>query len=422
MNLIEGRIASEAECRDYLNNLEQAVAETQGLGFPDTDTVLNAADTLSQTLSLEHAAKWLPANHGLAAVMLSEAKRFLSREYLERKLALELGPSPFSYHDIGKGRYTAFRPLGVLTHIAAGNAQGLPAFSVLEGLLTGNINLLKLPGYDDGLSTELLRRLVGIEPKLERYISVFDLPSTDTDAILKLLAVSDGVAVWGSDFAVSGIRALAHPSLQLIEWGHRLSIGCVTKRGETPDTLAALARDICETEQLVCSAPQCVYYESDSFEELTAFGERLAEALEFAATSFPPHRPDLHAQAEITELSLLSSLEELLSKKKVIAGCSFVIIVDENPALAASPGFRTVWLKPMRAGSFDAELRRQHGYLQTAGVACAPDELDCLSERLFRCGTCRVMPCGSMTSNIAGDPHDGQFALRRYVKAVVLSR
>jgi len=422
MNLINGRSVGETECRAYLDNLDNIIAETLVLGFPDTKTVIGAADALSQSLCLADAVNWLPADESLADALLAEAKRFLSREYLERKLELELGPSPFEYRDIGGGRRAAFRPHGVLTHIAAGNAQGLPAFSVLEGLLAGNINLLKLPGYDDGLSTELLRRLVAIEPRLKRYVSVFDLPSTDTDAIRKLLAASDAAAVWGSDFAVSGIRTLAQPGLQLIEWGHRLSISCVTKRGETPEVLAGIARDICETEQLVCSAPQCVYFEADNFGELVAFGQRLAAALEDAAGIYPPRRPDLHTQAEITELSLLSSREELLENKKVLSGQSFHIIADDNPALTASPGFRTVWLKPMREGSFDAALRNRHGYLQTAGLACAPDELASWSERLFRCGICRVMPCGSMTSNTAGEPHDGQYALRRYVKAVVLAR
>ena len=422
MNLIEGRIVDEAECRAYLSDLPEITAETLSSGFPDTETVIAAADALSRSLDAADAAPWLPPDEGLAELLLAEARRFLSRGYLTRKLELELGPSPFAYRDIGAGRRTAFRPLGVLTHIAAGNAQGLPAFSVLEGLLAGNINLLKLPGHDDGLSTALLRRLVEIEPKLKRYISIFDLPSTDIDAIRALLNVSDAAAVWGSDFAVSGIRALARPSLQLIEWGHRLSMSCVTRLGETPEALSGIARDICETEQLVCSAPQCVYYEADSFGDLCAFGERLAEALENAAVSLPPRQPDLYTQAGITELVLLSSREELLECKKVIRSESFTIIADNDPALTASPGFRTVWLKPMAAGSFDAALRREHGYLQTVGLSCGPDELAGLSERLFRCGACRVMPCGNMTSNTAGEPHDGQYALRRYTKAVVLTR
>lgn len=419
MNMINGSIADEAQARRYIDGLGETTAETLKKGYPDAETVIAAADALSRSLGPKDAAQWAPDMGGAAAILLAQAKRFLSRAFLERKLALELGRDAFSFRDIGERRRVSFRPLGVLTHIAAGNAQGLPAFSVLEGLLTGNINLLKLPGHDDGLSTALLRRLVDIEPRLKPYVSVFDLPSADADAIRKLLAVSDAAAVWGSDFAVSGIRALAPPNLRLIEWGHKLSFCCVTRRGETPEALAGIAQDICETEQLVCSAPQCVYYEADTFDALTAFGERLAEALEAAAASLPAHAPDTPAQAEISELCLLSSLEELLGDKKLIRGNGYAVIADGDPALAATPGFRTVWLKPMRPGAFERALRLQHGYLQTAGVACAPDETDALSERLFRCGVCRVMPCGQMTSHTAGEPHDGQYALRRYVRAVV---
>lgn len=391
MNLINGTPATEPEIREYLDRLNAELTETLSAGYPDTETVISAADTLSQSLCLQDAVRWTtdPNAADTASVLLAQAKHFLSRAYLERKIELELGSDVFSFHNIGNGRKVAYRPLGVITHIAAGNAQGLPAYSVLEGLLTGNINLLKLPGRDDGLSTALLNQLIEIEPRLKRYISVFDLPSTDLDSIQKLLAASDAVAVWGSDFAVSGIRALAPPHLQLIEWGHKISFSCVTQKGETSDALAEIARDICETEQLICSAPQCVYYEADTFEELVSFGNRLAKALKSADAIYPTHTPDLHTQAEITELRLLASLEELLVNKKLLHGSGFVIIACEDPTLIASPGFRTVWLKPMRAGSFDQALRERRGYLQTAGLFCSSDEREQLLERLFRHGVCR---------------------------------
>lgn len=50
-------------------------------------------------------------------------------------------------------------PLGVLFHIAAGNAEALPAYSVAEGLLMGNVNLLKLPAAGtDGVIRCLAQR------------------------------------------------------------------------------------------------------------------------------------------------------------------------------------------------------------------------------------------------------------------------
>ena len=65
----------------------------------------------------------------------------------------------------------------MLLHIAAGNVDGLPAYSVAEGLLTGNINILKLPQADNGLSIEILRQLIAVEPALTDFIFMVDKTS-----------------------------------------------------------------------------------------------------------------------------------------------------------------------------------------------------------------------------------------------------
>ena len=66
-------------------------------------------------------------------------------------LAVELGIPLYSFQERPFGR-TQTVPLGTLFHVTAGNVDGLPAFSAVEGLLTGNINLVKLPSGDQGLS------------------------------------------------------------------------------------------------------------------------------------------------------------------------------------------------------------------------------------------------------------------------------
>ncbi len=422
MNLIKGQIASADEARDFLNNIESYVFDTLKKRPLDTQTVISAADRLSHKLNVKNIISQLCAfgiSNLTASYMLIKAKQYLSREYLERKLLLELGDAPFTFRDIGENCFAAYRPLGVITHIAAGNAAGLPAFSVLEGLMTGNINLLKLPGTDDGLSTTLLKMLIETEPQLAPYIYVFDIPSVDADSISKLLSISDACAVWGSDFAISGIRSIAPCSLKLIEWGHKLSFACVTQRGETNEALLGIAKDICENEQLLCSSPQCVYFEAQDFNELAAFGERLAVALKEVSSDYPRQLPDINTQADITAQLSLSSIESLIEKKKVFCCESCAIIADDNPVLCASPKYRTIWLKPMRSDSFFNTLRSQSGYLQTVGLACAEDERAALEQTLYSCGVCRIMPCGCMAKTHAGEPHDGLNALRCYVKAVV---
>lgn len=118
------------------------------------------------------------------------AARLLSRPCLEERLRWELPPSPE-----GVRRY----PLGVLLHVGAGNMEGLPAYSAVEGLLAGNINLLKLPENDNGISSFLLRRLAAIEPRLRPYLYVFRISSADQAAMKRLAGLADGIAVWGGD-------------------------------------------------------------------------------------------------------------------------------------------------------------------------------------------------------------------------------
>ena len=424
MNLINGQIVGEEYARHFLSNIETVVDQTLQNKSLDIETVIGASDRLSKMLSAKDASALLdamPIRPADASALMEQARYLLSRDYLEKKLDLELGRDPFAFHDIGGGKRVAMRPLGVLTHIAAGNAAGLPAISVLEGLMTGNINILKLPGFDDGLSTLLLKMLIDVEPRLSPYIYVFDLPSTDIDAIRKMLSVSDAAAVWGSDFAISGIRAVAPPGLRLIEWGHKLSFACVTRQGESKEALAGIAKDICQSEQLLCSSPQCVYFEAQSFEELVSFGERFADQMEAQCQLYPPFVLDQAVQAEITMQLSLTRCEELIDKVRLIQGSGFAVIIDDNPVLCAAPKFRTVYVKPMRGAAFFNMLRQQKGYLQTVGLACASGEYDDMSETLYRSGVCRVLPCGSMLSVGAGEPHDGLSALRQYVKAVVAS-
>ncbi|MDD3130069.1 MAG: acyl-CoA reductase, partial [Candidatus Izemoplasmatales bacterium] len=102
---------------------------------------------------------------------------------LMKKIDFELGKEYCQISDLDdfnvRGRY----PLGILFHISAGNVDVLPAYSVIEGLLVGNINILKLPSGDRGVSVKLLSELIKIEPKIKSYVYVFDVPSTETEAL-----------------------------------------------------------------------------------------------------------------------------------------------------------------------------------------------------------------------------------------------
>ncbi|HYE10914.1 MAG TPA: acyl-CoA reductase, partial [Patescibacteria group bacterium] len=176
------------------------------------EIVIEAAHTLGKEINQQAVVRQLAAL-GIPKWASEEYVKVtvdsLDRNALLKKLHKELGETPFVWKKVHEGIEEKEHPLGVIMHIGAGNTLGLSAFSVIEGLLTGNINILKLPENEGGLSGELLMRLIQIEPRLKPYIYVLDVSSKDKEVISQLIEMANAVVVWGSDEAIKAIRQLA---------------------------------------------------------------------------------------------------------------------------------------------------------------------------------------------------------------------
>ena len=69
-----------------------------------------------------------------------------------------------------------------------------------------------------------------------------------------------------------------------------------------------------------------------------------------------------------------------------------------------------------------AHIEPHRRFLQTAGLAVAPDELFALSQRLGAAGVTRICAIGSMTSPEAAWHHDGRFNLLDLVRIVEIEQ
>ena len=285
MILANGKLYDTARQDAILSGLETCFNRTLAERSLSPDMVICAIDRLGQRLD-QGDFDALLAQIEQADRYLAQIRPLLSRAALQYKLQMELGTDT-AYTTSPPGNLPAIgvrrAPLGVLFHIAAGNVDGLPAYSVVEGLLTGNINILKLPQADNGLSIEILRELIREEPALAAYIYVFDTPSADVDAMRRMAALSDGIVVWGGDEAVSAVRRLAPVGAKLIEWGHRLSFAYLSGAQDRARDWPALAKHIIQTRQLLCSSCQVIYLDTDSMEEIHAFCRAFLPILEQAA-------------------------------------------------------------------------------------------------------------------------------------------
>lgn len=419
MNLIFGKLMDDKDSRSELERLTALIIDTREKAFLSLDTVIDACDALSHTLNESehmHALLELGVPEYKAIRELRLIKQMISKEYIEKRIKREFGAplGGFSPDDENTPVRQEWKPLGVLLHIAAGNVDALPVFSVIEGLLTGNINILKLPSNDDGLSILILQDLIKIEPLLARFIFVFDYASHDIEAMKKMMDAADGIVVWGGDAAVSAVRCTAAPNTRIIEWGHKISFAYVS--GNAPDSeLEGIAYNICDTNQLFCNSCQGIFVDTCDFNEVLKFSERFISVLERVSETMPNFsNPYLTAQKTLELYT--ERLEVPKSRKQVFYGRDCSIIAYDDMKLTLSYMFRNCWVRPLPRERLLSELRNYKNHLQTAALICNDSDKCAIESLLANTGVVRVTSGKRMSVGYCGMPHDGEFSLRRYMK------
>ena len=314
-------------------------------------------------------------------------------------------------------------PLGVIFHIAAGNMDFLPAYSLAEGLLTGNINILKLPSADNGLSLKLIMQFIEYEPSLKDYIYVFDTASTDIQGMRKMAGLCNAISVWGSDMAIEAVRGLAPTGVKLIEWGQKLGFCYVSDPDNVTgldDELEGLAKHIATTKQLLCSSCQVIYLDTDDREKLKEFAQRFMPHLQKAVEANSSQ--EIGIRARDTLVSYTQRLKSYLGNEEknddVIQGRGTSIILSEDSKLELSPMMCNVLLKSLPKSGISRVLYEGRYYLQTAGLICPSDKRGEFTDLLVRCGLVRVTRGADMSSYFPGEAHDGEYALDRYMRIV----
>ncbi len=419
MIFAEGALRPDSQLPALLDSLEDKLTDTLAGPPLEAETVISALARLGERLDRGELdgliAQYAPAG---AREWLDEVRWMLRPELLRQKLAIELGDASPA-RPFGRAERC---PLGVLLHVAPGNMEGLPAFTALEGLLTGNINLLKLPRGDRGLTFAVLSLLVETEPALTPFLYAFDVPSGDRDTLKKLAALADGVVTWGGDGAVSAMRELAGPGCKLIEWGHRLGFAYLSGWEGRTGELEALAEHIVTTNGLLCSSCQVIYLDTEDFGEGKRFCNGFLPILE-RASAVRNAAPGAAAQATLyayetflEHIADRDGLDEVMFRG---TGCSLTLRRDR--ALELSPLYGNALVKCLPRSQIIPVLRRARGRLQTVGLLCPPERREELVRLLSRAGVTRITPAGQMSASFPGEGHDGEYPLRRYCRVVDLA-
>ncbi len=424
MILFEGQLLDDECLDDVLEHLWDSCICAIGKRRNFTKEIVDACERISMRLksgAYDAILKILMQQGVFTKAQLDEVLTLFDRDSMELKYNTELGNYIKEVEtDAGNCRMKRIEPLGILFHIAAGNAEGLPFYSVLEGLLAGNVNILKLPSADNGVSVMLLSEVIKEEPVLAPYICVLDVPSTNLTVMKKLAGMADAIVVWGGDAAISAIRSYATPNTQIISWGHKLSFAYVTpdvlEEKSLQNELYELAHHIRRTKQVLCSSCQGLFVDSNDMSVVNAVGKLFFYVLKEVSKEYPEESVGIRGKMSITLYN--EELENQNGDKMILKENGVSVIASKDSRLELSHMFGNCWVKPLPRTEILKELKGYKGYLQTVGLICKKEERESLVGEFCRAGVTRITNASTMSDTMPGEAHDGEYPLRRYTKIV----
>jgi len=374
------------------------------------------------------AMKTQGATQEKAEAMLGSIISFISKDGLEKKLIAELGDAdPFNIDrtSMKEEHFEAWMPLGTLVHIAPTNVFTVGVLCVFEGLLSGNINILKTSTNQNQLPQLFLEAFLEFDTKelLKPYIIILEVSSKQQELLQQIIDSADVVSAWGSEEAIKSIQNMTPQGVRFVPWGHKISFAYFAKeKMQDADAMKKVAEDICLLDQNACSSPQDIFVETSDFEELKNFADSFASVLQDVSSKMQRTTPSNATQAEISTVVSIAKSEEALGLTYVVRAKDFSwsVIADKRKSLAVSPLFRTVIIKPLETNEIISTLHPMKSYLQTAALIAPKQRVFKLSRLLFGAGCLRIREAGHMHDGYIGEPHDGVYALPSFMKKISL--
>jgi hypothetical protein len=233
-----------------------------------------------------------------------------------------------------------------------------------------------------------------------------------------LLANADTVVAFGRDETLRAIRARCAAGARFVAFGHRASIGRLTR--EDVDALdGALAERIARDALLYdgegCLSLHALFVEADGA-VLERAAAMLAAACERVAVEFPGGARDPQRIARIASYRNLAAFRAASGRGSVLRGGDATLVVE--PPHEEGPPFLPRVL-PLIAAENDeaiaAYAAAQRLPVQALGVASADARAVALAERI---GAVRIAPFGTMQSPPLGGHHGGAPRIADFVRWV----
>lgn len=433
-----GRWINSAELEEQAHALPEIIQTGLISAFP-YEAFFDACDQLAQALRTDSplfatlsAAAATHTDLHEAQQMVRDMPDVLSRKSLQQKMLSELGcrrPGVLErrYPD---RQFEAWYPIGLVTHVMPSNVFLVAALGLVESLLAGNINIVKLSARDSSFAGVFAEALCAADTsgRLQHFVAVVRVSSSQKALLKTFFDQSDAVSAWGGEQAISAVRDMVPDGTRLIAWGHKISFNYFAADVFEQETLyrqaiEGTAFDVCRLDQQACSSPQTLWVEGDRA-CLEQVAEDLAAALRHVAPKVPGKTPDLAEQAEISTVVSIAQAEAGFGVSTVqmsdVGESPWRLLLDERPGLTPSPLYRTLWIRPIVRHEIVRVLRPMRAWLQSCGLACGLGSLPEITRCLLSSGVTRIARPGEMINSYQGSPHDGVYALQQMTRRVTV--
>lgn len=365
---------------------------------------------------------------------LEELARLLDRSELQFKLRYDLRRSATLDGWLWRKGYEGYIravPLGVVTHVSPGNVFLGAADSLVHGILTKNINLVKVSKGDPVFPLLFAQSLMDADPerRLCPRFSIFTLPDDRTEHEDVLRRNSDGIVIWGGGEAVRAWSARKGDGVKIIPYGPRFSFSLITAgflnaKGLDEIDYDGLVQDVITWETRACGSPQLLFWPALHQDKLGEFCDRLAQSFEHWNRRLPPPtelefdvKVELRKEYELTRFLALKGMAQLMEDSEL----AWSIHVRRWEDHRGSPLNRTLIIIPYPHLSALLEwLRPLRRELQSVGLAGLPRDFRNTGLALSDLGVTRITEWGEMWRPNHGSPHDGTFQLRELVRWSVI--
>jgi hypothetical protein len=318
-------------------------------------------------------------------------------------------------------------PHGVITHWLAGNVPVLGMISLIQGLVTKNTNVIKLP-RENGLVLPLMLN------EIAKYTYSDNGKSINGQAIVnsclcvycaredhqgqRTLSVNSDVRVaWGGREAVESVMTLPRKyGTHDVIFGPKYSFAAIGKDSypiESLNDLALkLALDASVFEQQGCNSPHTVFVEDGGSVSPMQFAEALANKMEIVINRIPKNPVTADQAYSIVNIRSEYSLTGRVFKS---SGTEWTVIFSTDEGLADACYFRTIFVRPVKRLEDILSFIEPKKH-QSLGLSIREEDLNEFAIEATKKGIERITELGKMS--VYDYPWDGMFPINQFVRWV----